>query len=240
MLGIIHNYFKDHLDMKYRKILFAGTMIILAILTVFFGLRWFFVDKTGEAGFAIVSGILIPILLHYRKKIIGINKEYLLDHEVVFKKIRCYNDQVDYAIQINIELYAKSKISAKEISLSCKEPIGWNGTIRELKNLFFLKTMAKDFLDDDLDTYIENMKKFGQKWDFPIVINKSEHFLFSLLSYVEGERLPDGWEGLRLDEWILKIVYNNNKIIEHKLKLDIHQKSIQKPTQFKYVEFSDA
>lgn len=44
---------------------------------------------------------------------------------------------------------------------------------------------------------------------------------------MKGKRLPDGWEGLNLDEWYLYIKYNEDKQYKEKISFEIDESSIK-------------
>lgn len=56
--------------------------------------------------------------------------------------------------------------------------------------------------------YQKELNKKDNILDIPFVVNESEHKFFTISEHIKGERLPDGWEGLSLDEWYLYIEYN--------------------------------
>jgi len=158
--------------------------------------------------------------------------------EIIKNEIRCYKQDIDYAVQIDLEIYAYKKTSIRSIQLTCTEPIGYLNKIRELNNInIIIDNINEDFLNKDPISFkklVENSKKISK---FPIVIEESEHLILKIAGYVEGERLPDGWEGLRLDGWNLIIKYNDNKVYSNKLTLKTHDKTLKVAYTYRDVGF---
>lgn len=219
-------------------------MIILVSTTIYYAYNWYSSDTSGEAGFAITTGALIPILVLFKNKILEFfipltENQDTLKIEIIKNEIRCYTKNIDYAVQIDLEIYAYKKTSIKDIQLTCTEPIGYSKRIRELNNISIITdNNNKDFLNEDTTSFkslLENSKKISK---FPIVIEESEHLFLTISGYVEGERLPDGWEGLQLDGWSLIIEYNDNKIYTNNITLNTHKKTLQEAYIYKDVGFN--
>ncbi len=218
-------------------------MIILVIATIYYAYNWYGSDTNGEAGFAITTGVLIPILLSFKKNILefflpSIENKDALKIEITKNEIRCYTQDIDYAVQIDLEIYVYKKTSIKNIQLTCTEPIGYSKKVRELNNISIITDNHEDFLNEapaSFNELIKNSKKISK---FPIVIEELEHLILTISGYVEGERLPDGWEGLRLDGWNLIIEYNDNKRYAKSITFNTHKKTLKVAYKYKDVGFN--
>lgn len=215
-------------------------LVFLAIATIRFGYLWYISDTSWEALFTIISGVFIPILLYLKKiflnKIEAIDKNKI-ELEIKRKNIRCYCVDIDYAIQIDIEIYAYEKTSIRKLELKCKEPIGWSSQTRDLSDLPKCEGINADVLENslkDLAKIIEDCEKIN---GFPIVIEKSEYLIFSIIGYVPGESLPDGYEGLSLNDWQITVVFGDKKEIVKTFSMDPHKKTERIPTEFKNAGF---
>lgn len=211
---------------------------------MYYAYNWYSSDTSGEAGFAITTSALIPILILFKHKILeffllSTENQDALKIEIMKNEIRCYTQDIDYVVQIDLEIYAYKKTSIKSIQLTCTEPIGYSKKTRELNNISLITdNNSKDFLNENptsFKTLIENSKKISK---FPIVIEKSEHLILTISGHVEGERLPDGWEGLQLDGWNLIIEYNDNKIYTNNITLKKHKKTLKVADTYKDVGFN--
>ena len=216
-------------------------MIILVSTTIYYAYNWYSSDTSGEAGFAITTGALIPILVLFKNKILEFfipltENQDTLKIEIIKNEIRCYTKNIDYAVQIDLEIYAYIKTSIKGIQLTCTEPIGYSKKIRELNNISIITdNNNKDFLNADPTSF---KSLLGNSKKIPIVIEESEHLFLTISGHVEGERLPDGWEGLQLDGWSLIIEYNDNKIYTNNITLNTHKKTLQEAYIYKDVGFN--
>ncbi len=219
-------------------------MIILVIATIYYAYNWYTTDTSGEAGFAIITGVLIPILFIFKNNILeyilpSIENKDILKIEIIKKEIRCYTQDIDYAIQIDLEIYAYKKTSIKNIQLTSTEPVGYSKQFRELNDISIITdNNNKDFLNEEASSFevlIKNSKKINK---FPIIIEESEHLILTISGYVKGERLPDGWEGLQLDGWNLIIEYNDNKKYSNNITLDTHNKTLKVAYKYKEVGFN--
>ena len=211
--------------------------------TIYYAYKWHTSDTSGEAGFAILTGVLIPILILSKNKtleflLLKTKNQNILKIEIIKNEIRCYKQDIDYAVQIDLEIYAYKKTSIRSIQLTCTEPIGYSNKIRELNSIDIITdNINKDFLNEDPISFkklIENSKKIS---NFPIVVEESEHLILKIAGYVAGERLSDGWEGLRLDGWNLIIKYNDNKIYNSNIILNTHHKTLKVAYKYRDVGF---
>jgi len=220
-----------------KKIIINVFLILLISLTIYFAIVWFSSDNSGEAGFAILAGVFIPILLYLRKQFKEKNIIEPISIKINSTKIRCYTKYIDYAIQLDIEIYTKQKISLKKIYITFKEAIGYSEDYRTISDFPLYINNKDDLLQYEPKIYKEILQKKETISNLPIVINELEHKIFTISTYIEGERLPDGWEGLNLNEWYLYIEYNEDKIYKEKLLFEIHQDSIKEPSEYKNVGF---
>lgn len=228
------------------RFIFYIVLITLVCLTVYYALFWFNADKSGEAGFAIITGCLIPIIIFVKswisKKTESQNEEGEQESfkiNINRKNIRCYKQDVDYAIQLNLELYTYEKISITDIQLTCKEPMGYSNKYRDLTNLPKLIEIDQDLLTEDIDSIESIIESTEKLREFPIVIEPSEHLLFTIAGYVPGERIPDGWEGLSLRGWKLVIEYNDNKKYNLEITLETHKNTLKVPSEYRIVGFDN-
>ncbi|MEG3436401.1 hypothetical protein V0288_04650 [Pannus brasiliensis CCIBt3594] len=232
--------------------IFYFLLIILLIVVAKYAWSWLKSDNSGEAVVAIITMFFIPPLYVVKEQF---EKRYLekphspkeaekdldqLSVNINRREIRCYGEYVDYAIQIDLEIYAHRKVSIKSIKLSCEEPFGYSNKRRDLSKLPKLTRINCDLLSNQLDTLmsiIENSEKLEKT---PFIIEESEHLLLTISGYVSGERLPDAWEGLRLSGWNLEIEYNDNRKYISEFDLIPHQKSLKVPTKYHNIGFYDA
>ena len=220
-----------------KKIIIDVFLILLISLTIYFAIVWFSSDNSGEAGFAILTVVFIPILSYLRKQFKEKNIIEPISIKINSTKIRCYTKYIDYAIQLDIEIYTKQKISLKKIYITFKEAIGYSEDYRTISDFPLYINNKDDLLQYEPKIYKEILQKKETISNLPIVINELEHKIFTISTYIEGERLPDGWEGLNLNEWYLYIEYNEDKIYKEKLLFEIHQDSIKEPSEYKNVGF---
>tara|TARA_B110000438_G_scaffold286930_1_gene318688 strand:+ start:471 stop:1160 length:690 start_codon:yes stop_codon:yes gene_type:complete len=229
--------------MKIANILFYSFITVLALLTIFYAKKWFSSDSSGEAGFAVIAGAIIPVSFAIKNFILkyfsNSNKDNL-EINITKKNIRCYKRDVDYAIHLEIELFANTKISIKKLKLSLQEPCGWSNKFRDISTLPKLVGRKNDLLKLEpklLMPFISECKKISA---LPIVINESEHLIFTISGEIKGERLQDGWEGLMLSGWEFVIEYNDNKLLSQQFTVEPHERTLKEPSEYRVVGFTNA
>jgi len=229
--------------MKISNILFYSFIAVLVVSTIFYAVKWFSSDSSGEAGFAVIAGGIIPISFVIRNwflKTFHNSKKDNLEINITKKYIRCYKRDVDYAIHLEIELFANTKVSIKQLKLSLQEPCGWSHKSRDISTLPKIVGRKNDLLKLEpklLMPFIAECPKISK---LPIVINESEHFIFTISGEIQGERLPDGWEGLMLSGWELVIEYNDNKLLSQQFTLEPHERTLKEPSEYRVVGFTNA
>ncbi len=227
---------------KAKKNMINILLILTILLTIYFAIVWFLSDDSGEAGFAILAGVFIPILLYFKKTI----KEKTtiestsINIKINTSKIRCYRRDMDYAIQLDIEIYTKQKTSLKKIYIEFKEAIGYSNEYRIISDFPLYINNKDDLLQYEPEVYRNILQEKEKISNLPLVISELEHKIFTISTYIEGERLPDGWEGLNLNEWYLCIEYNEDKIYKEKLLFEIHKYTIKEPSEYRNIGFSNS
>ena len=210
-------------------------------MTLYYAVIWLKSDTSGEAGFAVITGVLIPVVFFLKQKVIVLStqiKDESLKVNIVRKNIRCYHQDIDYGIQLDLEIYAQKNVSIKNIQLTCIEPIDYGKKIRELEKLFKMPKIDTDLLADDFEVFLQKLEDIKKIYNFPIIINESEHLMLTIVDYVQGQRLSDGFEGLKLDGWKLIIEYNDNKKYCEEFRLNTHPKTLKIPTEYRDVGFA--
>ncbi|WP_125784526.1 hypothetical protein [Pseudoalteromonas rubra] len=92
----------------------------------------------------------------------------------------------------------------------------------------------------DLAQLGKSLKEKASLPSFPRTFEEKCILQVTLCGYVAGERLPDGWEGVSLNNWTLVVEYNENQRLETPIILQAHDKSEKRATEFKYVGFEKA
>jgi hypothetical protein len=229
--------------MKIANMIFYSFIVMLVSLTIFYATKWFSSDTSGEAGFAVIAGGIIPIsfiIKNWAFNFFNNSKKDNLEINIIKKSIRCYKRDVDYAIHLEIELYANTKASIKKLKLSLQEPVGWSNKFRDISTLPRLVGRKNDLLKLEpklLMPFINECKKVST---FPLVINGSEHLIFTVAGELQGERLSDGWEGLMLSGWEIVIEYNDNKSLTQQFSLEPHERTLKEPSEYRVVGFYNA
>ena len=222
---------------KTKQLILNFALIVSILLTIFFAIKWLYSDNSGEAAFAIFIGVFIPILIYLKNKSkipLEINP---ISIKINRKKIKCYTRDIDYAIQLDIEIFAKQKTSIKNLYIIFKESVGYSKKYRKINNFHLFLNNNDDLLKYDFTTYQKELNRKDNILDIPFVINESEHKFFTISEHIKGERLPDGWEGLSLDEWYLYIEYNEDKQYKEKILFEIDESSIKQPSEYVNVGF---
>lgn len=222
-----------------KKLLFYSLAIFLATTGLFAAYKWLKTDTSGEAIFAI-SSFVVSILLAlkgYFIKSSSSNTEEILSVSIKRQNIRCYKEWVHYAIQIDIELFPRKKISIKNINLYYKEFYGSGEKIKQYSQLYLIKNVKEDLLKNELPTLKEKIFEFEQLPNMPFILNEFELLAFSISGYVPGERLSDGFEGLTLDNWSLEIEFNAHDVYKTPLVLNAHEQTLKIPIEYKNVGF---
>jgi hypothetical protein len=208
--------------------------------TIFYAVKWFSSDSSGEAGFAVIAGGIIPISFVVRNwlfKTFHNLKKDNLEINITKKNIRCYKRDVDYAIHLEVELFANAKVSIKQLKLSLQEPCGYPNRARDISALPKIVGRKNDLLRLELKMLMSFIAGCQKVSTLPITINESEHFIFTISGEIQGERLPDDWEGLMLSGWELAIEYNDNKFLSHQFTLEPHDRTLKEPSEYRVVGF---
>ena len=229
--------------MKITKIIFYSLITVLVLLTMYYANKWFSSDSSGEAGFAIIAGAIIPISFVIRNwllKIFKKSKKDDLEINITKKNIRCYKKNVDYAIHLEIELFANTKVSIKKIKLSLQEPCGWPNKFRDISTTPKLVGRKDDLLKLEPKLLMPFISECEKIPTLPIVVNESEHLIFTIAGEIQGERLSDGWEGLMLSGWEVIIEYSDEQLLKQQFTLEPHDRTLTEPSEYRVVGFTNA
>ena len=167
-------------------------------------------------------------------------KESELSINIISPKIRCYREWIDYGIKIDFELFFSEKVLIKSIKLKYKEPFGLGEKWEQRADLYYVELEHEDLLTQDLAQLEKSLKEKASLPSFPRTFGEKCILQITLCGYVAGERLPDGWEGVSLNNWTLVVEYNENQTLETPIILQAHDKSEKRATEFKYVGFVNA
>lgn len=220
--------------------------VLFSLIIIGAAIYWYFnPDSHMEPIIIIISSVLVLIASfnHWfaRKKS---NENSVKEREVLINiispKIRCYRECIDYGIKIDFELFFGKKVLIKSIKLKYKEPLGLGEKWEQRADLYFVELDHEDLLAQDLAQMEQSLKEKASLPNFPRTFEEKSILQVTLCGYIAGERLPDGWEGVSLNNWTLVVEYNENKTLETPIILQAHEKSEKRATEFKYVGFVNA
>jgi hypothetical protein len=235
------------------KVFYNCLIILLVAATVYFAWKWVSSDSSGESQFAIITGLLIPIVFYLRSSDNDSLKERLNKNELskktldnsrdiqvklTKKSIRAYTPEVDYGVQLEVEIFAIQKMSLKSVSLSLQEVIGYDHERRTVSDLKIFKSLNEELLSASTgDFFRQKLNSHGELAVNSLILEEFGYLFLTIAANIPGERLPDGWEGLSLENWQLKIFYNGyegEKDVAVNFKLDIHHQNPKTAIQFRF------
>ncbi|MFZ3467421.1 hypothetical protein [Vibrio harveyi] len=151
--------------------------------------------------------------------------------------IRCFNEYVDYAVHLNIDLFFKEKVAVKNISIVYKEHYGIAANGQRSIDVRCVNRIDGDLLSNSLEWFQQKLPKDAINIKFPVSANDKTLLPLTFYGHVSGERLPDGWEGLSLDGWLLRVEYNNGSKYEQSIVLQPHSETLKRPVKWKSIGF---
>ncbi|WOD37922.1 hypothetical protein [Nodosilinea sp. E11] len=150
----------SQLTKNKKKAIYDFLIVFLALSTAYFAWKWISSDSSGESQFAIITGFLIPFVLYLRSferelpntklrsntlsSMLSVAND--IQVKILKRKIRSYIPNVDYGVQVEIEIFATKKIVIKSMEISLQEVIGYGNERRVVSDPRIFKSLNEDFL----------------------------------------------------------------------------------------------
>ncbi|KLV07197.1 hypothetical protein ABT56_06550 [Photobacterium aquae] len=157
--------------------------------------------------------------------------------KLIGENVRCYDEWVDYGIQINFQIYFHEPVLLKRVFLDYKERYGLGEKWTDRAHLHCTQLVEDDLLSNDLNTSINILESHNSLPELPLRFDEKSMLQATFGGYVSGERLPDGWEGITLDNWTIVVEYNEDDRVEVPVVLKPHNSSEKRATQWEFVGF---
>ena len=238
---------------KVIIIIFNVIIVALAMLELFFLYKWIVGVGTYAPLFTFVNGLLIPATVYIRKHYEGNtanieNNNSVNESELLLiidsAKVIYTGNTGEYNMQINIRISAKNKdIFISDARISCGESvIGCGGIYGDsgLKLIRFYRKTEADLLlldDNNLKSFLIEEKKYSSLTDM-LQIQRDNWYFYTIIDFINSERLSDGYEDFSTDKWKLIFEYNDRKKVEFDFRFEIHNTSVKYPVKWRYSGFN--
>lgn len=218
--------------------------IISPFLIISSALYWLKNPESNVEPIIVIIGSLVGLILSCRDLIL--NKKFPKNDakeiepitvKLTRENVRCYEEWIDYGIQINFEIYFHERVLLKRIFLDYKEHYGFGEKWTDRAQVHCTQLIGDDLLSNDLNTSISILESQKKLPEFPLRFDEKSILQATFGGYVPGERLSDGWEGITLDHWTIIIEYNDSDRVEVPVVLKPHGKSEKRATQWDFVGF---
>tara|TARA_Y100001968_G_C19205262_1_gene641980 strand:- start:51 stop:734 length:684 start_codon:yes stop_codon:yes gene_type:complete len=158
---------------------------------------------------------------------------------ILSSEIRCYKEDIDYGIKLDLELFFTEKCLLKNLSVKYKEPHHFGENQSQRSHIMYVKYVSENILEKDLNLLIQNLEQAEAMPKLPATMETKSLLQLTVSGYIPGKRLPDGWEGVALKNWTL-VVGVDNEQYELPVIFNKHADTLKRPVKWVEVGFIDA